>query len=93
MASEWDRKVMPGFMQSAFSIWLGAVYQGFEVMKSPIQSMTTFTSEAKTLLTIPPDAGEGLQKKAEAVAAVWMEKGAKLIEQLKSTGQKFTDGS
>ena len=84
---------MPEFMQSAFAICLGAVYQGVEVMKSPIQSMNTFASEAKTLLTIPSDAGEGLKNKAQAVASVWMEKGARLFEQLKSTGQKFTDGN
>ena len=91
MANEWDRRVMPEFLQSAFAIWLGAAYRSFEMMKSPVESMSSFVAEAKSLLTVPSDAGEDLRSKAEAVASVWMEKGAKWMEELKSTGQRFTD--
>jgi hypothetical protein len=47
--------------------------------------------QVKELFTIPSDAGDGLQKKAEAVAAVWMEKAATLMEDCKSAGEKFTE--
>jgi hypothetical protein len=91
MAEEIDRKIMPEFLQDTFSIYLGACYKSLEMMKSPIDSVGKIFSEMKELFTIPSDAGDGLQKKAEAVAAVWMEKGATLVETCKSAGEKFTE--
>ena len=91
MAEEIDRKIMPEFLQDTFSIYLGACYKSVEMMKSPQDSMSKMFTEMKELFSIPSDAGEGLQKKAEAVAAVWMEKSATLMETCKSAGQKFTD--
>ncbi|MEX2261878.1 MAG: hypothetical protein WD696_07990 [Bryobacteraceae bacterium] len=89
---EYDRKILPGFVQDTFAISLGMAYKSFEMMKSPQESMGRMMDEMKTLFTIPSDAGEGARKKAEAVAAVWMEKGAMLMEECKTAGQKFTEG-
>jgi hypothetical protein len=91
MAEEIDRKIMPEFLQTTFSVYLGACYKSLEMMKSPQDSFEKMLSEMKELFTVPPDAGEGLQKKAEAVAAVWMEKSATLMETCKTAGEKFTE--
>ncbi len=91
MAEEIDRKLLPEFMQSAFAICMGAMFKSVELMKHPQQSMEKMASSMKTLLTIPDDAGEGLQNKAQAIAAAWMQEGATIIEDCRSTGAKFTD--
>ncbi len=92
MSEEFDRKLMPGFMQSAFSIWMGAMFKSVEMMKHPQNSMEKMATSMKTLVTMPDDAGDGLQKKAQAMAAVWMQEGATLIEECRSAGEKFTNG-
>jgi uncharacterized protein YbaA (DUF1428 family) len=62
------------------------------MMKSPQQSIEKMVTEAQTLVTIPDDAGDGLTAKAQAVAAVWMEKGATMVNDCKTAGLKFTEG-
>ena len=91
MANEFDRKVFPDFVQTAFAISLGACYKSLEMMKAPQQTIPAMFTEMKTLLTIPSDADNTLKGKAQALAAVWMEKGATYMEQCKSAGLKFTD--
>ena len=91
MADEFDRKIMPEFLQTTFSVSLGACYRSVEMMKCPQDSFSKMVPEVKELFTIPSDAGDGLQKKAEAVAAVWMEKAATFLEDCKSAGEKFTE--
>ena len=91
MADEIDRKMMPEFLQTTFCVSLGACYKSFEMMKTPQDSFSKMMPQMKELFTIPSDAGDGLQKKAEAVAAVWMEKAATLMEDCKSAGEKFTE--
>ena len=91
MADEFDRKYLPEFLQDTFVLSLGACYKSVEMMKAPQASAEKIFAEMKTLFSIPSDAGEGLQKKAEAVAAVWMEKMAGLMEECKSAGLKFTE--
>jgi len=91
MAEEIDRKYMPEFLQTAFSVSLGACYKSFEMMKSPQESFSKMISEMKDLFSMPKDAGEGLQKKAEAMAGVWMAKGMDLMETCKNAGEKFTE--
>jgi hypothetical protein len=93
MAKEYDRILFPGFMQDTFAISLGACYKSMEMMKSPQQSIEKMMSEMKTLVSIPDDAGEGLKAKAQAIAAVWMEKSATLMNECKTAGQKFTEGT
>jgi hypothetical protein len=82
---------MPDFLQAGFSIYLGACFKSMEMMKSPQETATKMFGEMKELFTIPKDAGDGLQKKAEAIAGVWMEKTASLVETCKTTGEKFTE--
>lgn len=83
---------MPELLQTTFAVSLGAAFKSVEMMKDPIGSMNKMVSEARSLLTIPSDAGEGLQKKAEAVASVWMEKAAAMVDECKTAGEKFTQG-
>lgn len=92
MAEEIDRKLFPEFMRSAFAIWMGAMYKSVDLMKHPQQGAEKFASSMKTLLTVPEDAGDGLQSKAQAIAAVWMQEGATLVQECRTTGEKFTDG-
>ena len=91
MADEFDRKLIPELFQSALTISLGASYKGLEMVKKPQDSLDRMWQEMKTLVTIPDDAGEGIQEKAKALAAVWMEKGATWMEECKSAGEKFTE--
>ncbi len=93
MANEYDRFLFPGFLQDGFAISLGAAYKSLEMMKTPQQSIGKMVDEMKTLVTIPDDAGEGLKAKAQAIAAVWMEKSASLMNECKTAGMKFTEGA
>jgi hypothetical protein len=93
MANEFDRVLFPGFLQDTFAISLGACYKSMEMMKSPQQSMEKMMSEMKALISVPDDAGEGLKAKAQAIAAVWMEKSATLMNECKTAGEKFTEGT
>jgi hypothetical protein len=91
MSDEFDRKLIPQIFQDAFTIGLGASFKSFEMMKHPQESASKMMSEVEALFSIPEDAGEGLQDKAKAVAAVWMEKGATWMEECRSAGAKFTE--
>ena len=89
MAEEIDRKIMPEFLQMAFAVSLGITYKSFEMLLDPLNSAETLYKEAQSLLVIPKE--EGLQKKAEAIAATWMAKGAGAFEACKAAGEKFTE--
>ena len=89
MADELDRKIMPEFFQTGFAVSLGACYKSIEMMMNPMEYWDKLFSEAKSLFAWPKE--EGLQKKAEAVAGVWMEKAASLFEVCKTAGEKFTE--
>jgi hypothetical protein len=91
MADEIDRKIMPDFLQTVFSLSLGACYKSVEMMKAPQDSFSKMMAEMKELFSMPKDAPEGLQGKAEAVAGVWMSKGMDLMEMCKNAGEKFTE--
>lgn len=93
MSKEYDRVLFPDFLQDTFAISLGAAFKSVEMMKSPQQSLEKMMSEMKTLVTIPDDAGEGFTAKAQAIAAVWMEKSATMMSDCKTAGQKFTEGT
>jgi hypothetical protein len=60
------------------------------MMKSPGETWTKMSGELKQMVTIPTDAGEGVEAKAKALAAVWMEKGVTAMEACRSAGRKFT---
>jgi hypothetical protein len=91
MADEIDRKIMPDFLQTVFAVSLGACYKSVEMMKAPQDSFPKMMTEMKELFSMPKDAPEGLQGKAEAVAGVWMSKGMDLMEVCKTAGEKFTE--
>jgi hypothetical protein len=93
MSKEYDRALLPGFLEDTFEISLGAAYKSFEMMKSPQESIEKMLTEMKALVTVPEDAGEDLKGKAQAIAAVWMEKSATLMNDCKTAGQKFTEGT
>lgn len=89
MADEFDRKIMPDFLQTAFAVSLGATYKSFEMMLDPMTSGEKLFTEIKALFAMPKE--EGLQAKAEAIAGVWMDKGMTLVETCKTAGEKFTE--
>jgi len=91
MAEEIDRKIMPDFLKTTFSISLGACYKSFEAMKSPQDSASKVMTDMKELFSMPKDAGDGLKAKAEAVAGVWMAKGMEMMGDWKAAGEKFTE--
>ena len=86
---EFDRKYMPELLRTTFSISLGACFKSFEMMKNPPDTFSKMMTQMKELFTIPSE--EGLQKKAEAMAGVWMDKGMSLVETCKTAGEQFTD--
>jgi len=91
MADEIDRKMMPELLRTTFSISLGACFKSLEMVKAPQESAGKIFTETVELFAIPLGAGEGLQRKAEAFASVWMKKSATLMEECKSAGEKFTE--
>ncbi len=91
MADEFDRKLIPELFQSALTISLGASYKTIEMVRRPRDSFDRMWKEAKALVTIPDDAGEGVQEKAKALAAVWIEKSASWMQECRAAGEKFTE--
>ena len=83
---------MPEFLQTTFAVSLGAAYKSVEMMKDPVGCMNRMLSMARSLLSIPSGAGEGVQQKAEAVASAWIERAAAMVEECKAAGEKFTSG-
>jgi len=92
MADEFDRRIIPDILQTTLSVSLGAAYRSIEMLRSPAESLPKVVAEVKTLLTVPEDSGEGVQGKLEAIAGVWLEKGANIMADCKTTGEKFTEG-
>jgi hypothetical protein len=81
---------MPPIMQKGFTLSLGMAFKSFEMVKSPQATWSKMTGELKQMVTIPEDAGDGVQAKAKALAAVWMEKGMTAVEACRAAGRKFT---
>jgi len=93
MANEFDAKMLPGILQTTFEISLGAAVKSLELMRKPEESLGKVISTVRDLITIPGDeSAPGLQDKAQAMAGVWMEKGATIIGECKSAGEKLTEG-
>jgi hypothetical protein len=91
MADEIDRKYIPEFMQTTFSVSLGACYRSWEMMMSPRDSFSRMVSTMDELFAMPPATAVGLIEKFDAVAGVWLDKGIDIVEDCKSAGEKFTD--
>ncbi len=92
MAGEFDRRTMENLFRTTLSVSLGAAYKGFEMLTTPAESLPHVVDEMKTLLTVPEYAGDDLQKKVEAMAGLWLSKGATIVAECKSKGEKFTEG-
>jgi hypothetical protein len=93
MANETDGKTLPGILQTTLEISLGAAVKSLELMRKPEQSMDKVMSTVRDLIAIPDDeSAPGLQAKAQVMAGVWMEKGATIISECKSAGEKLTEG-
>lgn len=92
MADEFDRRIIPDFLQTTLTVSLGAAFRGFEMLRSPTESLPKMVAEMKTLLSVPENSGDGLQQKIEAMAGVWLEKGANIVTECKTTGERFTEG-
>ena len=90
MGQEWDRQLIPPLLQTGFTLSLGAAFKSWEMMLHPEKAATALTAQAKEMVTIPEGAGEGVQAKAKALAAVWMEKGITAMEACRTAGRKFT---
>ena len=91
MAEEFDRKILPDLLQTAFSVSLGACYKSVEMMKTPQDSLNKMMSEAMELFSVTANAPGGLPGKAEAVAGMWVSKGMDLMETCRNAGEKFTE--
>ncbi len=91
MADEFDRKLIPSFLQTTFTLSLGAAFVSFEMMKKPQESVPKMFSEMQALFRLPPDTAEGLQAQVQAIAGNFMEKGANWMQECRKAGQKFTD--
>jgi hypothetical protein len=92
MAAEFDRRMMGKLFRTTLSVSLGAAYKGFEMLATPAESLPKVVDEVKTLLTVPPCAGDDLQQKFEAMAGLWLAKGTTIVAECKTTGEKFTEG-
>ena len=91
MARRGDFDLLPELMQAGVSISLGACFKGLEMMTSPQQSAAKIFDQAQELLTVPEYAGDGLADKAQAVAAVWVQKSFEIVETCREAGEKFTE--
>jgi len=92
MANEFDRRIMPDFLQTTLAISLGAAYKGFQSMLNPTDTIATMVTETRSMFTVPEDAGEGVSNKIQALAGVWVQKGTTMVLDLKSAGEKFSEG-
>jgi hypothetical protein len=91
MAEELDRKLIPGFMQDAFKICLGAAFKATEAMKQPVASVKDAFGEAQALIEIPEGTPDEVEAKAKAIAGNVMIKANEWMGALRSAGAKFTD--
>ena len=92
MANEFDRRIMPDFLQTTLAISLGAAYKSWEMIWNPTDTLATVVSETKAMFTLPEDAGDGVTNKIQALAGVWVQKGTTMVLDLKSAGEKFSEG-
>jgi hypothetical protein len=90
MGDEIDRRLFPGFVETAFAISLGAAYRMTEMIKHPQKTLVGMVSEATALANTRPESGDGLQKRAQAVASAVIQRSMTLVEDWRTAGKKFT---
>jgi hypothetical protein len=89
MADESDLKSVPGLIQAALNVSLGAAQKSLEMMSNPPAAATKMIGEMEALLTVPEGAGPALQDKAKALAGAWMTRGVMLLGEFKAAGEKL----
>lgn len=89
MADESDLKSVPGLLQAALSVSLGAAQKSLEVIGNPPAAASKMLGEMEALLTVPDTAGPALEDKAKALAGAWMTRGVMMLHELKSAGEKL----
>ena len=90
MADEFDRKLMPSFLESAFTMSLGVAFQSLKAIANPQDSAPKIFSEVQGLFAIPDDTPSDLQSKAQAIAGNFMEKGTTWMQEFQKAGDQFT---
>lgn len=89
MAEDFDSKSVPGLLQAAFSVSLGAAHRGLEALGNPPAAASKMIGELESLLTVPEGAGPALEDKAKAMAGAWMTRGVMILSDFKSAGEKL----
>lgn len=90
MATEIDRNLLPGFVQTFFDISLGCAFRTVGMIKDPPAALMGMMSEMKTLVT--PPAGDNIPDVVKSMASLWVKKGFGYVEECRVTGEKFTSG-
>lgn len=93
MADELDRRFMPEFLQTTLAISLGAAFRSLEMLRHPSDTVSKMISEMKEVVTLPDDTGSGIQEKVQALAGNCLEKSAAFVNDLKTTGERFSEGT
>lgn len=91
MPNEYDKKSMPGLVQDAFAVSLGAAFKGFEMMIRPQDSLSKMFSEVSTLFDLPESTGRDFKAQAEAIAGNFIGKGTTLMQECQKAGEKLVD--
>ena len=96
MPEEFDRNTVLSLLQTGFEISLGAAHKSLEMARNPQDSALKVVSEMKSMLALPAhssvESSPDLGSKAQALAGLWMEKGATLLSELKTAGEKYIEG-
>ena len=92
MSKESDRGIMGDVFQTTLAMSLGAACRGCEMLLHPSDALSTLASETKAMLTVPEHAGDNPRDQIQAVADVWMQKGAARVIDFKTVGEKFLEG-
>ena len=96
MPEESDRKIILDLLQTGLTISLGAAQKSLEMMRNPPDAISKIASEMKSMFTLPPNAGASagasVQEQAQAIASVWMTRGATLVAECKIAGEKLSEG-
>jgi hypothetical protein len=96
MPEEFDPNMLLSLLQTGFEISLGAAHKSIEMARNPQDSALKVVSEMKSMLSLPAhpsvESSPDLGAKAQALAGLCLEKGATLLSELKTAGEKYTEG-
>ncbi|HVW08065.1 MAG TPA: hypothetical protein VHC90_05760 [Bryobacteraceae bacterium] len=92
MADSFDPKLVPDLLRATLSVSIGAAYKSLEMIARPTESFPKVVAEVTGLMTVPEGTGDTLPEKVQAMAGVWLARGAHMVVDCKATGDKFTEG-